>query len=177
MRRCVVATLAVGGLLALMTPAAPTSAAGSGGHMSGAPVIRSGTGLAHQAFTAAVRAGSSKPSVADVRFRERDYSLSVDQRAVPAGQLTVWVRNEGKVEHELVAFRTDLDEGALPMTPGGHQVDEHGPGVTHLDPEAEDVQPGSTKTITLRLDPGRYVFICNLPGHYRTGMHIAVAAR
>ncbi|GEM_PF-6388617 len=81
MRRCVLVPLAVGGLLALMTPTAPTSAAGAGGHMSGAPVIR-GTGLAHHAFTAADRAGSSKPSVADVRFRERDYNLSVDQRTV-----------------------------------------------------------------------------------------------
>jgi uncharacterized cupredoxin-like copper-binding protein len=120
---------------------------------------------------------ASTESATPLRFTERDLRIAADQSTVPAGKVEARVRNRGQLEHELVAFRTDLGEDALPMTADGQQVDEHGPGVTHIDPEAEDVEPGSTKTVTLQLDPGRYVFICNLPGHYRGGMHVVVIAR
>jgi uncharacterized cupredoxin-like copper-binding protein len=85
------------------------------------------------------------------------------------------VRNDGKLTHELVAFRTDLGQGDLPMA--GDRVNEEAKAVTHIDPEAEDVQPGASKTLTLELEPGRYVIICNLAGHYASGMHQALTVR
>jgi uncharacterized cupredoxin-like copper-binding protein len=81
------------------------------------------------------------------------------------------VHNAGTVAHEVVAFRTDLDEAALPLNAEGTGIDEKGAGITHIDPEAEDVQPGKAKTITLDLTAGRYVFLCNVPTHYTAGMH------
>jgi uncharacterized cupredoxin-like copper-binding protein len=36
------------------------------------------------------------------------------------------------------------------------------------------MQPGTTKTLTIDLAPGHYVFLCNLPGHYQSGMHVDV---
>ncbi len=37
--------------------------------------------------------------------------------------------------------------------------------------ETGDLRTGTTKTITIDLKPGHYVFMCNLPGHYALGMH------
>jgi len=100
---------------------------------------------------------------------ERDFSLQLSQSDVTAGPVRLRVDNAGPSEHELVAFRTELAEDALPMT--GERVDEEAAGVTHLDPEAENIKAGHSKEIVLKLDPGRYVVICNLAGHYQRGMH------
>jgi uncharacterized cupredoxin-like copper-binding protein len=37
--------------------------------------------------------------------------------------------------------------------------------------EVADLAPGKTKRLTLRLKPGHYDLICNMPGHYMAGMH------
>ncbi len=49
-------------------------------------------------------------------------------------------------------------------------VDEEGEGVTHID-EVEDIAGGSSESLTVKLDAGKYVLICNLPSHYEQGMH------
>lgn len=33
-----------------------------------------------------------------------------------------------------------------------------------------DMEAGASKTLTLKLDKGRYALICNIPGHYAAGM-------
>ncbi|MEY2418229.1 MAG: hypothetical protein QOG90_909 [Actinomycetota bacterium] len=100
---------------------------------------------------------------------EKEFVIALDKASVPAGTVRVTSTNNGTVPHELVAFRTDLPVDKLPLKDGN--VDEDGDGVTHMDPEAEDIKPGSSKSITLHLSAGRYVFICNVPGHYAGGMH------
>jgi uncharacterized cupredoxin-like copper-binding protein len=37
--------------------------------------------------------------------------------------------------------------------------------------EIEDITPGSTANLTVDLDAGTYVVMCNLPGHFERGMH------
>ena len=107
---------------------------------------------------------------------ERDFSVKPSSTSVKAGKLTITVKNRSKQEHELVVFRTDLAEDGLPLNADRDRVDEEGKGITHLDPEAEGVAPGKSKTITIDLPAGRYVFICNLAGHYGQGMHAVVNA-
>jgi uncharacterized cupredoxin-like copper-binding protein len=36
--------------------------------------------------------------------------------------------------------------------------------------EIEDVKPGSSKSATFTLSPGKYLLICNLANHYSKGM-------
>ncbi|MGZ4189647.1 MAG: plastocyanin/azurin family copper-binding protein [Actinomycetota bacterium] len=33
------------------------------------------------------------------------------------------------------------------------------------------MEAGTSKTLTITLKPGHYALVCNLPGHYRMGMH------
>ena len=49
-------------------------------------------------------------------------------------------------------------------------VDEEGEGLELVD-EIEDIEGGSSQSLTVNLDAGSYVLICNLPGHYAQGMH------
>lgn len=105
-----------------------------------------------------------------VSVTEKDFSIALASSTVPAGSVTFNVRNDGPSVHEFVVFKTDLAEGSLPMVADGTIVDEEGAGVTAVD-EIEDIESGSTKSLTVTLAAGNYVAICNLSGHYKLGMH------
>lgn len=83
--------------------------------------------------------------------------------------------NEGPDdEHEFVVFRTDLSLTELPTDENGAVV-ETGEGI-ELKGEIEDILVGETKNVTLELEAGNYVFVCNIwdeseqEAHYQEGM-------
>ena len=94
--------------------------------------------------------------------------------AHPAGEITFDITNDAEQTHEFVVFKTDLAPDQLPTDEDG-DVDEAGEGVEHVD-EIEDIEGGSTQSLTVNLDAGSYVLICNLPGHYAQGMHAGFTA-
>ncbi len=98
-----------------------------------------------------------------------DFSISPEESSASAGELTFDVANDAEQTHEFVIFKTDLAADALPTDDEG-LVDEAGEGVELVD-EIEDIEGGSTQSLTVTLDAANYVFICNLPGHYAQGMH------
>jgi uncharacterized cupredoxin-like copper-binding protein len=110
-----------------------------------------------------------------LKVTEKEFAIALDSTSVPAGAIRVTAHNAGTVEHELVAFKTDLPLDQLPVN--GAEVDEEGEGITHIDPEAEDIAPGTAKTITLHLAAGRYVVLCNVPTHYAAGMRAELTVR
>jgi uncharacterized cupredoxin-like copper-binding protein len=98
-----------------------------------------------------------------------DFTITVDPDSASAGDVTFDITNDAGQTHEFVVFNTDLAPDQLPTDEGG-DVDEAGEGVEHVD-EIEDITAGSTESLTVNLDAGSYVLICNLPGHYAQGMH------
>ena len=115
---------------------------------------------------------SSMPTTGDVNSVEKDFSIALDTSTASAGALSFAVHNEGPAVHEFVVFKTDLAEDALPTSDDG-TVDEEGEGVQHVD-EIEDIAAGSTTSLDVNLDAGKYVLICNLPEHYAQGMHASL---
>jgi uncharacterized cupredoxin-like copper-binding protein len=110
------------------------------------------------------------PSAAGVvNATEKDFAIALDPSTAGSGQVSFQITNEGPSVHEFVVFKTDLAPDALPLNEDG-DVDEEGKGVKHID-EVEDIAAGSTQSLEASLDPGSYVVICNLPGHYKLGMH------
>jgi len=88
---------------------------------------------------------------------------------VKAGEVTFHVTNSDTSDtHEFIVFKTDLAPGKLPLD-SSNNVDETAQGLTKID-EIPDMAPGDVKDLTVALDPGNYVAICNLPGHYLAGM-------
>jgi uncharacterized cupredoxin-like copper-binding protein len=102
---------------------------------------------------------------------EVDFSITLDDTDLPTGETTFDISNEAEQTHEFVVIKTDLPADQLPTDDNG-DVDEEGSGIEPVD-EVEDIEAGTTQNLTVNLDAGNYVAICNLPGHYRQGMHAA----
>ena len=152
-------------------------------HLSTRPGLRVAGIVALVALVSACSSGESSQSVSgssstdgggsattvDVTLTEFQVLLSTTD--ISAGPVTFNVKNDGTVEHEFVVFRTDLAEDALPTDDEGTEVDEDASGLEPMG-EVEDVPVGGTASFDATLEPGEYVGICNVPGHYGSGMHI-----
>lgn len=123
---------------------------------------------------ALVTAGCSGDDEGTVEVTLADFSVTPDPDSEPAGEVTFDVTNDAEQVHEFVVFQTDLAADQLPTNEDG-DVDEEGEGVELVD-EIEDIEGGSSRSLTVNLDAGSYVLICNLPGHYQQGMHASFTA-
>lgn len=103
-----------------------------------------------------------------------EYYIKPDTLKVDAGNIQFKVTNEGKIEHEFVVIKTDTAPGDLPTDDAG-DVEEDAAG--EVPGEIPSVEPGQTEEVTLKLDPGKYVLICNLPGHYAAGQYVGFTVR
>lgn len=104
-----------------------------------------------------------------------DFKLELGTSSAAAGEVTFKVENNGPSVHEFVVFKTDLAPDALPTKDdenGIEIVDEEGQGIEAID-EIEDIAVDSTQELKVTLTAGKYVLICNLPAHYKQGMHTA----
>lgn len=108
-------------------------------------------------------------STGTVSVIEKNYGIYLNTSAVPAGQVQFDLSNLGPDQHEFVVFKTDLAADQLPVENG--LVNENAASLQKQD-EQQEYPSGETRTLTLTLDPGHYVLICNLPGHYEQGMHV-----
>ena len=109
----------------------------------------------------------------DVTLQE--FSIGTEPTSAEAGEMTFDATNDGPDDtHEFVVFRTDLSLTDLPTDENGAVV-EDGEGV-ELMGEIEDIEVDETDSVTLDLDAGNYVFICNIwdedeqEAHYQEGM-------
>jgi uncharacterized cupredoxin-like copper-binding protein len=110
---------------------------------------------------------------ASIRVTERDFRISAP-KSVATGDLSLTVANKGPDDHELIVVRTT--KGRLPLRSDGLTVDEAKlKPVTQ--PGLEPGAPDSVRTLRLHLPPGRYVFFCNMAGHYMAGMHATLVVR
>ena len=108
-----------------------------------------------------------------------EYQVKPVPTSVPAGSVTFKARNIGGTEHELHVIKTNLQPDALPKKADG-SVDEEAAGVTMVD-HVNNIAASSEKSLTVNLEPGKYVLICNVVqttngqtvSHYAKGMHIA----
>ena len=109
-----------------------------------------------------------------------DFQIDLDETSATAGEVTFNIQNDGPSAHEFVVFKTDLAPDALPTIEdenGLELVDEEGAGASlELVDEAEDIAPDSSVDLSVTLEAGSYVIICNIPSHYQQGMHVAFTA-
>jgi uncharacterized cupredoxin-like copper-binding protein len=119
--------------------------------------------------------GSSRPA-GDVQASTVDYKVLMPS-TLKTGKHTIGFTNNGKVGHEIVIFRTALPASRLPLEANG-DVDEESKLLVNVADSGDSLHPGGTKSFTTSsLTPGHYVAVCNLPGHYRLGMHLDVTVR
>jgi uncharacterized cupredoxin-like copper-binding protein len=124
--------------------------------------------------SASASAGGGGGTTVNVILRE--FEVVPEVTSAPAGPITFHVTNDGPEDiHEFVVFKTDLAPEALPTAEDG-SVDEEGEGV-ELKDEIEDIPVGESRDVTITLDAGNHVVICNIVEgdevHYAMGMRTA----
>jgi uncharacterized cupredoxin-like copper-binding protein len=111
----------------------------------------------------------------------QEVAVVPETTSIPAGSVTLDVENIGPaLAHELVVVRTDLPADGLPTNEDG-SFDEDAEGVEVIG-ELEEIEPGTSGTLTVDLEPGHYVFLCNVVqeaddapfSHYQAGMRVDV---
>lgn len=110
-------------------------------------------------------ASSDAGGATTVDVTMRDWSIEVDPAAVPAGEIAFEASNDGPTTHEFEIFSGDIPTEPLPVSDGVADT-----GDLVLVDEVEDVVAGTTAELTVDLDVGEYLVICNLADHYEQGM-------
>lgn len=120
--------------------------------------------------------GGGAGTTVDVELQE--FAVIAAESSAPAGTVTFSVTNTGPdLVHEFVIVRTDLEPGDLPTDEDG-VFDETADGVEVID-EIEDLPVGETQELTVDLEAGAYVLVCNVfdadtgTAHYAEGMRAA----
>ncbi len=103
-----------------------------------------------------------------------EFSLKLRPAAVDAGQTTFEIRNTGSVEHDFLVLDTDLEPDDMPLEKG--KVDTKARGIEELG-HVHSVRSGQRTTEEVDLAAGRYLLICNVEGHFQSGMHTPFQVR
>lgn len=101
-----------------------------------------------------------------VRVEERDFAIRAPH-TLKAGAIRFLVTNTGPVSHELLLVR--VPKTGLPMRADGITIDEDALG-SNIVGVLEPAGPGRRRGLRARLETGRYVLLCNMAGHYMSGM-------
>jgi uncharacterized cupredoxin-like copper-binding protein len=106
------------------------------------------------------------PSDSQVVAELADSKITVNVPSVKAGKVKIGVRNLGTMEHSFEVLKTDLAPDKLPVDGASAKAKEDGKVG-----EIKSIAAGKSAAVTIDLTPGKYVFICNIAGHYQIGMH------
>ena len=116
-------------------------------------------------------------STVSVTMNEWDVKVDPNYKMgkhIKPGELTLTLKNEGNLEHNLVLLNNNKHED-LELSADGSMADE-----SKLDilGKIEGIQPGESGELVIDdLPAGTYAFICNTPGHYEQGMVYKFIAR
>jgi uncharacterized cupredoxin-like copper-binding protein len=139
--------------------------------------------LASLTFAACASPGSSPTASSAaagnvVAVTLQEFAVLPSPSSASAGEITFQVSNDGPEDiHEFVILKTDLDPAELPTDEHG-AVSEDGEGIEVID-EIEDIPVGETQEVTVTLEAGNYVLLCNIydededEAHYVMGMRVA----
>jgi len=114
--------------------------------------------------TAAAAGGGAAPLRVDVA----EWSIVPSAGVVRAGDVALTVRNVGDEPHQVAVVRSLRFASPLPLR-GDH---------ASVRPLASTiVPPGESRTLVVRLRPGSYTLLDNLPWNYWKGTWVAIAVR
>ena len=129
-------------------------------------------GLAACGSTAATPASpnpaTAVPATGDQTITTSEWKVEVPA-SIRAGQVSFKITNSGSIEHELLVFKADKTIAQYPVDSAGH-INEEDTSIVKVS-DGDNIAVGATQTRTIDLSqPGRYLFVCNLPSHFGQGM-------
>jgi uncharacterized cupredoxin-like copper-binding protein len=94
--------------------------------------------------------------------------MELSTHQVSAGKITFNVTNTSQdLVHEMIVAKSDEPIEAMRYNETEKTVEESALKVVR---ELDDIDPGKSGTLTVDLDPGTYVLLCNKTGHFKAGM-------
>jgi uncharacterized cupredoxin-like copper-binding protein len=115
------------------------------------------------------------PAGSPIAVTLSDMHVMAASTTIAAGQVTLQITNAGAMPHELLVFRSELAPADYPMKDG--DINEDGPGITKVS-DGENLDPSTSQTRVVDFtQPGTYVLMCNLPGHFKMGMFTVVTVK
>lgn len=100
-----------------------------------------------------------------VKVQLKEFKIVPKPASVTSGKVTFTVKNVGKLVHEMVVVKTNVAPGKIPVK--DNEASEKG-----AVGEVAELKAGKTGKVTLTLKPGKYVLLCNVPGHYKAGQYV-----
>jgi uncharacterized cupredoxin-like copper-binding protein len=120
------------------------------------------------AFTGSTTRADDTVDVALIDQGMDSMKMELSTHQIKAGNVTFNVTNKSQnLVHEFVVLKSDTPVDALPYNADEKEVDE---SVIEVTNEIEDIDPGKSGTLTVKLAPGSYVLFCNKTGHFKAGM-------
>ena len=107
------------------------------------------------------------PADVNLTVDMKDYSITLSTPTVKAGVVKIGIRNQGSMVHDFDIIKTDLAPDKLPMDTGAAKAKTDG-----LVKQMTNIAAGRVTTLSADLQPGHYVIICNVVGHYQLGMRM-----
>ena len=120
--------------------------------------------------------GASTPMMAGLEYTgagpvdlsKATMGIKVSQATAPRGVVTFRVTNTSKdTVHEMIVLYLKDPNMPPPYSASDQRIDEDKAGYKG---EVSELQPGKTGNKTLALQPGKYLLVCNIAGHYAAGM-------
>ena len=107
------------------------------------------SGAESPASESSASGGSSEAEA--ITATEQDFSISLSEDHLKAGNYTITVVNNGSATHDLAVE----EDGTTKAT-------------------SDKIGPGQSTTLTVDLDAGQYVFYCSIGNHRAMGMELTV---
>ncbi|MBK9944056.1 MAG: hypothetical protein U0Z44_08420 [Kouleothrix sp.] len=110
------------------------------------------------------------PSTVDVRLKS--FGIEASAVTLKAGKVTFNATNQATdIPHEMLVVKTDQAPDALPYDPGEGRLPED-----KIDSKGEvpELEVGKSGSVTLDLEPGKYLLLCNIATHFKKGMVLPI---
>lgn len=112
------------------------------------PTTTETTRTTTEASTTQTATTGTTQAAQSVTAKETEFKIALPKIAVHGGPVTFDVRNDGKIQHDLVIQGNGVD-AKTPL-----------------------LNAGESKTLTVDLKPGTYDLFCSVPGHKEAGMDV-----
>lgn len=103
--------------------------------------------------------------------KDGPYAITAPDTFSADGEISLKVKNNAALIHNLRVLRTDLSPDSLPTNDQAMVDIESAGEVVYA---SDDLQNGGEEETSLSLDAGTYVLFCNIPGHYQLRMYKAI---
>ena len=106
---------------------------------------------------------------------EAKMGIKANPATATRGDVTFQVTNLASyIVHEMLIVRIEDENKILPFDESRNKVDTE--GLQTLG-SVNEIEPNKSASLTINLEPGKYLLYCNIAGHYMAGMWTVVTVK